>query len=349
MRILCFFPHVSEEYKEALHLCSTLDIPLYSEPALQGKGIGEQIKVALCYAVSERYDGLIVFDGVPDIADLQCLVAAVEAESDALWLTVRRRPGGLFERLKNYFWLYVQNFWVRVYTGQTLDDVQHGLRAYPVSAIATLSVRGTDADYEQEVLLKAAWNGVQLRELPIGQQASLPRRGGKHFWQITAVHLRAFFHRFISPFAGAPVPGNSFAEKLEALVVHELQANTSPVRAAASLAWGVFFGIFPIHGFQVACLMVFSTKFKLNRPLAFLGVNVSIPPLMPFLIFGAVKFGALVSGHETRVQFGEADLSTVLVQHFIDFMVGSALLAPIAAISFFLLTLPLFSAIERKR
>ncbi|MDD5674641.1 MAG: DUF2062 domain-containing protein [Chitinivibrionales bacterium] len=96
------------------------------------------------------------------------------------------------------------------------------------------------------------------------------------------------------PLGSISIPGNSLKEKIVYVVRHELRANTSPLYAARSLAIGVFFGFSPIYGFQVAAMLALSMVLRINRPIAFLGICVSIPPLLPFVILAAIFTGKMV-------------------------------------------------------
>ena len=58
------------------------------------------------------------------------------------------------------------NFWLKVETGQTVDDCQSGFRAYPVRYLNQLRFKGNRYDFEAEVLAKAAWAGLELDHGP---------------------------------------------------------------------------------------------------------------------------------------------------------------------------------------
>ena len=58
------------------------------------------------------------------------------------------------------------NFWLKVETGQTVDDCQSGFRAYPVHYLNQLRFKGSRYDFEAEVLAKAAWAGLRADHGP---------------------------------------------------------------------------------------------------------------------------------------------------------------------------------------
>ncbi len=59
------------------------------------------------------------------------------------------------------------NFWLKVETGQTIDDCQSGFRAYPVRELNLLKFKGRRYDFEAEVLAKASWAGLTLTTVPV--------------------------------------------------------------------------------------------------------------------------------------------------------------------------------------
>jgi uncharacterized protein (DUF2062 family) len=142
------------------------------------------------------------------------------------------------------------------------------------------------------------------------------------------------------------VPGTNLGEKIRSIVRYELKAHTTPRRAASSVATGVFMGIFPIHGFQVVTLMGLSALLGLNRPLAFLGVCVSSPPFLPFIIIAAVAIGRVLLPGGLAAQ--STSLTTQrLIQGGAEFIVGSIALSVISASVIFLVLYPVFSRLEK--
>ena len=52
-------------------------------------------------------------------------------------------------------------------TGRSLGDAQSGFRAYPIALFNDLNLHERRYSFEIEVLVKAAWAGVELREVDI--------------------------------------------------------------------------------------------------------------------------------------------------------------------------------------
>lgn len=75
---------------------------------------------------------------------------------------------------KNTFANKFSNFWFRVETGIRLDDTQSGFRLYPVRRMKGMRFATRRYEFEVEVLVRAAWRGIEVRNIPVG--GFLPRK-----------------------------------------------------------------------------------------------------------------------------------------------------------------------------
>jgi glycosyltransferase involved in cell wall biosynthesis len=73
------------------------------------------------------------------------------------------------------------NFWVRAAGGPPIGDTQSGFRVYPLPESMALNVRARRFQFEVEILVKAAWHGIPVMEVPI--EVSYQPEGGRisHF------------------------------------------------------------------------------------------------------------------------------------------------------------------------
>lgn len=55
-------------------------------------------------------------------------------------------------------------------------------------------------------------------------------------------------------------------------------------------------GIVPIWGFQMLIALALSIYYKLNKVLVIIAANISLPPLIPFIIYLSFRTGALWMG-----------------------------------------------------
>jgi len=70
---------------------------------------------------------------------------------------------------------------------------------------------------------------------------------------------------------------------------------------------------------------------KLNRTIAFLMSNISVPPVLPFLVLGSIKCGELVTGQQVSLDFTDGINWEMFQEHLIVFIVGSFIFATIVS------------------
>jgi uncharacterized protein (DUF2062 family) len=148
----------------------------------------------------------------------------------------------------------------------------------------------------------------------------------RDFLRIFKVNSKAVMIKLFAPFLIVDMPGATWRQKMAALFRYELQAHSTPKRAAWSLSLGVFIGIFPVYGFQVITLLPLTLALRLNKPLAFLGVSISSLPFLPFIIAAAVAIGKLVVPRTWGALFANCRFASIMTGG-IDWFFGSIILA----------------------
>ena len=98
--------------------------------------------------------------------EIPVLLAASDATPAAIVVGVRRKEGQTIARL-NRFGNWIADRLLRVIAGRALPDTQSGFRVYPVAATLALGTRGSRYDFETEVLLLAAREGIPLVGVPV--------------------------------------------------------------------------------------------------------------------------------------------------------------------------------------
>lgn len=68
---------------------------------------------------------------------------------------------------KSRFGRTFSNFWVRACGGPNLGDTQSGFRLYPLPEAMHLNVRARRFQFEVEILVRAHWRGIPVRETPV--------------------------------------------------------------------------------------------------------------------------------------------------------------------------------------
>jgi uncharacterized protein (DUF2062 family) len=64
-----------------------------------------------------------------------------------------------------------------------------------------------------------------------------------------------------------------------------------PARVAWAVGLGLFCGIAPIWGYQMVAAATLAHLLRLNKAIALLASNISIPPIMPFILYGGLALG----------------------------------------------------------
>jgi len=113
-----------------------------------------------------------------------------------------------------------------------------------------------------------------------------------------------------------------------------LQSNDPPLKKALSIALGVFIGLSPLWGFHTILVLSLAVLLKLNKVIAFAFSNLSIPPLIPFVIYLSLQTGALVMGSEFDFSLNEIGKDFGSFKQLQTYIIGSFLLALFSAILF---------------
>jgi uncharacterized protein (DUF2062 family) len=134
-------------------------------------------------------------------------------------------------------------------------------------------------------------------------------------------------------------------KKIQQFIKEEiLQSNDSNLIKSLSIALGVFIGIAPFWGFQTVLVLFLAVLFRWNKILAFTFSNISIPPMIPFIIFGSLQVGSYFVKDEVNFSDYQNLTFEAIKSHTSQYVIGSFILATIAAFtfgiaSFFLLSL----------
>jgi uncharacterized protein (DUF2062 family) len=117
-----------------------------------------------------------------------------------------------------------------------------------------------------------------------------------------------------------------------------------------SVAFGIFMGIVPIWGFQLAVAIFLAILLKLNKPLVIIAANISIPPMIPVIIFLSYKAGALWMGaNAMQINFSNNITIQSIKKNLQQYILGSITLAVAAALVFGLVTFIFLKLIEKKQ
>ena len=131
-------------------------------------GKGKALKTGLRYAGMNGFTHAVTLDadGQHFPEDIPVLLeASAKHPGDVIVgcrnLTSENMPRG------NTFANRFSNFWFRLQTARKLDDTQSGFRVYPLDALHGMGLVTSRYEAELEILVYAAWHGVDVQGVPV--------------------------------------------------------------------------------------------------------------------------------------------------------------------------------------
>jgi glycosyltransferase involved in cell wall biosynthesis len=315
----------------------------------KNKGKGNALSLGFKKAKELHYHHAITIDSdgqhFPD--DISTFITALETESNPVLLIGNRNMNQDGIPKKSSFGNAFSNFWFWFETGIKLDDTQSGYRLYPLQYIPKKFFTNK-FEFEIEVIVRTAWKGVAVKNIPIKilydpNERVSHFRPFKDFTRISILNTvlviitilyikpRDFFRSFKK---------KSFKDFIREDV---LESSDSNAIKASSIALGTFIGIAPLWGFQTFIVITLAVLFRWNKVLAFAFSNISIPPMIPFIIYASLKVGGLFVSSDTLL-FSENKLTFEAVKNNLtQYLIGSFVLAIFVALFFGLISYFLLS------
>lgn len=308
-------------------------------------GKGAALRAGLQRAAELGFTHAITMDadGQHFAEDLPTLFAAAQAQPDALIVGVRDffAAGCPTHRRRSNA---VSTFWFRVETGVRLGDTQCGYRCYPLALAQRLKARSGRYAFELEFMVRAAWVGTPIVAMPMKCSYANGIRNShfrpvKDLAHITIMNIGLVLQSWFVPLALRTAW--SFGERKPwRKTVSEFFADHArePAQLAGAVGLGFFFGIAPIWGFQMIAAAAVAHRLRLNKTITLLASNISIPPMMPFILFGALLLGHwLFTGQ--GLEFSPRLMTWAHIrEYFWQWFAGSLALAVLAGAAGTLLT-----------
>jgi glycosyltransferase involved in cell wall biosynthesis len=303
-------------------------------------GKGWALRKGLQYAIGMgyRYAITIDSDGQHFAKDLPNFIDKLEYAHDAIIIGARNMdqasvPG------KSSFGNKFSNFWFRVETGVSMPDTQSGYRLYPLEPLKNIRFFTRKYEFEIEVLVRAAWKGVKVESVPVSVYYAPKEtrvshfRPFKDFTRISILNTALVFITFLY------IRPRNFLQALRKKKIKELirEQLFNPAQSdwlkAASIAFGVFMGIIPVWGFQLVIAIFLAILLKLNKALVILAAHVSVPPMIPFIIYFSYHMGAIITGKKmVHLEFSQAISLDSIRANFEQYLYGSVFLASAAGL-----------------
>lgn len=320
------------------------NIKLHTYPVNAGKGWA--LREGFEFARQQGYDYAITLDsdGQHFADDLPTMLEALEKNNHAIVIGARNMnqssvPG------KSSFGNKFSNFWFTLETGISVPDTQSGYRLYPIKKLAGIRFFTYKYEFEIEVIVRGSWAGLDVIAVPVkvyyppAEERISHFRPFKDFSRISVLNTVLVFWTFawIKPRDFfRHIARNDWRTLLEDYLI---RSHETPEVKAWSMAVGVFFGITPFWGFQIWFVIFFAWVFKLNKALSILASNISIPPMIPFIVFASYQTGRIwFGGNNMSLNLAENFKPEMLGKNFLQYVVGSFTLAAIVAVAAWLVT-----------
>ncbi len=311
-------------------------ITVISFPRNLGKGAA--LRAGFAKALERGFDHAITLDSDSQhsAGDIPAFLDVLDHQSPVLVMGSR-----VLEKenvpLRNRFANSLSSFWFWVGTGLRLKDTQSGFRLYPIRKLEGTRLVSGRYEFELELLVKTAWKEISVTEIPIkvyyppGEQRVSHFRPFRDFMRITLLN-------FMLVFLGLAYyrPRNLYrkyrSKSLRQILREDIIKSGTPHHTIAfSVALGIFMGILPIWGYQLLVGFFFAHLLKLNKAIFFITANISIPPMIPIILYLSYVAGSYVLGDGSWMVDVELNLASI-GQNLKQYLTGAVVFATIAGI-----------------
>ncbi len=307
----------------------------------QNTGKGSALKKGFAFARAAGFKNAITIDsdGQHYPTDIPKFLALANEHPGALIMGSRNMemagaPG------KSSFGNKFSNFWFWVETGLTLPDTQTGFRLYPLEPMSKFNLFTTKFETEIEVIVKLAWRDVPIYSAPINVLYDKATRVShfRPFRDFTRISILNTYFVTLTLLYYLP---KRIIQKIARIglmnIIKEeaLKAEESNVMKAASIGFGVFMGIVPIWGFQLLVGIPLAILFRMNKVLFIAAANISLPPMIPLIIFSSYYAGGFFVQNKVELSSIHEITRDYIHMHMLQYVIGSCVLSVIAGLAFF--------------
>jgi glycosyltransferase involved in cell wall biosynthesis len=312
-----------------------LDIHVLQHPLNRGKGAAILTAAKASRRLGSTHIVTMDADGQHDPADFRQFIPLATRYPEAIIVGKRNFKGNVpgITRFGRHF----SNFWLRIQTGQSIGDSQSGFRVYPLKVLERLKLRESGFAFEVEVLVKASWAGVELREVDISVHYPPPNERISHFnffkdnVRLTLLNTKLTLRSF------APIPHQQIldrnGDRTRISVTHPIQSlkilltkNLSPGQLAAAGSLGVFLGTLPLIGFHTIMILFASGFFRLNKVVALSTSQLCMPPLVPAF---CIEIGFFLRHGRFLTEISIQTIGYQGLERLFEWVIGSIILAPL--------------------
>jgi len=319
-------------------------INIVSYPKNKGKGYALRTGFKEAWNKGFEYAITIDSDGQHFASDLPKFIEAISKNPNAIIIGNRNMeqdgiPG------KSSFGNRFSNFWFKFETGIRLPDTQSGYRLYPLKPISKMRFFTRKYEFEIEVIVRAAWKGVDVTHVPIQIYYAPKKTRISHFRPFQDFSRVSVLNTILVLYALLIVKPFQFAQKLNRKNIRIffreqiLQNKESNIKITLAVMLGLFMGVAPVWGYQMLIAFGLAHISKLNKVIVLVTSNISIPPMIPIIIFASFKTGGLfIEANKINLRFN-ADISLdVIKDNLIQYVIGSLVFGVALAVILGILT-----------
>jgi len=343
----------TDDTKNLLSCFSQIQTISYSPN--RGKGIALQQGFRAALEGGYEYAISIDSDGQHFAKDLPAFLDHLTKNPGALIIGARNMdqssvPG------KSSFGHRFSNFWFQVETDIQLPDTQSGYRLYPIARLQSMVFITRRFEFEIEVIVRAAWKGIPVISVPVAVYYPPPQERISHFrpfidfTRISILNTVLVLISFLYIKPRDLLRRLFLKQKWKEVFVDELfDPAQSNGRKSASVAFGILMGILPIWGFQLIVAIFGAVLLRLNKGLVIIFANISIPPMIPLIIYASYRFGNFwIPDTDGRISLTKSLSLSAIRYNFKQYLVGSISLAIIAGLVAGLITYLLLKIFNKK-
>ena len=321
-------------------------------------GKGWALRKAFQRAVSLGYHHAVTIDsdGQHFAEDLPRFIDKLEQHRDSIIIGSRNMDQAAVPG-KSSFGYKFSNFWFRVETGMDCPDTQSGYRLYPLHLVENIKFYTRKYEFEIEVLVRSAWRGVKIESVPVTVYYAPKETRISHFRPFRDFSRVGVLNAVLVVIAFAWIKPRNFIRLIfdkkknkQQILDQLLSLQQSDHIKAASIGFGIFMGIIPLWGFQMLIALAIAVFLKLNKALVIIASNISIPPMIPLIVFLSYKSGALWMGDkQTAIAFSRQLSLKSIGAHLEQYIYGSITLAVIAGLLAWLITFSLLKLAKQRQ
>ncbi len=321
------------------------------------KGKGYALRKGFKRALEKEYKYAITIDsdGQHTPEDFSSFLEKIKEHPGSIIIGARNMdqdgiPG------KSSFGHRFSNFWFKLETGIPMPDTQSGFRLYPLEPLNKIKFVTRRYEFEIEVIVKAAWKGIHFHHVPVHVDYNPGGERISHFRPFIDFSRVSILNTFLVPMALLYYRPLMFVRNLSWKKLKEftrkelLMSKDSNLKLTFSVMLGIFMGIVPIWGWQMLTAVSLAFLLRLNKVIVLITSNISIPPMIPLIIYLSYKTGGIVLGANSESLDYSSGLSFEIMKiDLYRYVIGALIFGASLSVSSGLLTFIILSVFRKRK